>query len=257
MRRVGGNVVYLSTGHNLSAAAATFSVAGATTFSVTRRCRVNVRGIAGGGGGSNVDVVGTDAYGGGGGGQGAFASGAAANLVDLLPGVTYEVTIGAAGAAHAASDGLGNGGTTRFRINASTIYLELQGGRSAGAFGGAVYPGGAGGTVLTGSGTVGGAGGAGGNGGLAATDHGVAGSASGGGGGGGNGFVGPAGNGGASGGGAAGVAGGAADGIGGRGGAGGGPFGAFGFGGGGMGGNAFNASAGGAGYLDITLVSVL
>lgn len=254
MRRVGGNTVYLSTGHNLSSGAAIFNTAGTTTFTVTRRCRVKLRGIGAAGGGSNVNVVGTDAYGGGGGGQGAYATGAAANLVDLLPGVTYAAIVGAGETAHAAN-AASAGGATIFRINAGTIYLQLNGGAGAGAFDGSTYPGGLGGTVATGTGTTGGAGGRGGDGGLGFADNGVAGSASGGGGGGGNG---DGGNGGSSGGGVGGDAGGGGLGtFGGKGGRGGGPFGDSGAGGGGMGGTLFNATAGFDGYLEITLVSIL
>lgn len=94
-------------------------------------------GGGGGGGGGSAGSVTTVAGGGGGGGAGAFVL---AQPVNVTPGVTYTIVIGAGGAAGAGGSSSGStgnpggsGGTTSF-INNGTNILALPGG--AGAAGG-------------------------------------------------------------------------------------------------------------------------
>ena len=92
--------------------------------------KIYVTGTAGGGGGGGWISA-------GGGGSGAFCVGLA---LSVSPGETLAITIGAGGAGGSGYRNGGNGGNTIIQGSISGILLNLQGG-----FGGADYPGGAGG----------------------------------------------------------------------------------------------------------------
>jgi len=222
------------------------TTAGTKVVTVDSIIIVTAAGIAGGGG-ATYQTAGLDAYGGGGGSAGSFTTGTS---VTLFPGVTYNFIVGAAGTNGVATGPAPtNGGSTFVRIASSTIYVELAGGNCGGAFTGAVFPGGAAVSGVTGSNLNNGP--AGGNGGDAGGGPQNGQNAGGNGGGGGgtsdaNGgsnayFTGQASPG---------------AGLGGAGASGGGPFGSnYGAGGGGAGGFVYAPTTTYAGYLSITIAA--
>ena len=236
----------------------------ASAYSVTTNSpvTVKVRGVAGGGGGGGGDLA-VSGLGQGGKGGGGGAINATGVTVQLLPGVTYALAVGASGSAGGVGGNGGNGGNSTFGISGGTVYVEVDGGK------GGLTPGGsgtgAGGLTITGAGGAnGGAGGAGGSPGTNGGGSGVPG----GGGGGGDGNFGGTGRTGGNGGnsGTAGSAG-NANGTGGTGGSGAGvqvtgdstTRGGGGYGGGGSDSVANNGSAGaagGQGVITLELVSI-
>ena len=182
--------------HNFDASGALSLPPGSYQLTFNRAATIYVRGAAGGGGGGGGkrrdDGGSVTAGGGGGGGGAASLSGQA---VSVVAGTTYEAVVGSGGAGGAgATEASGNiagsgqaGTSTSFRIQGSTVYLQLAGGTGGAAGTNAAGPGGPGGSVSVGPGVPGGAGGDGGVfvGPVAQPGGGIAGVTTGGGGGGG------------------------------------------------------------------------
>lgn len=121
------------------------------------RVLIEAWGGGAGGGGGALNAPGTDPTGGGGGGGG-YVHG----LVDVVPGQTYNISIGIGGTGGAAFVAGGSGGVTSFAASDGTILISADGGTGGGGAtlsnGGLGGPGGSGnpnGGILT-SGTKGG-----------------------------------------------------------------------------------------------------